>query len=224
MARALADFSIAAENAHTTFFYFAGHGVELDGQNFLLPKDAQLDHVRRIYYETIKLSDVRHATERASHLSLIVLDACRDNPFPITMRGLNAARSIRLGLAPIEVSGNNGVAYAVKAGYSAGDGKRGGHSPYTTALLEHFEQPNLDVRLMFGAIRDRVCELTSGSQVPAFYSDFGGQLLYLSTYHSRLALVQSPSTLDKASGEIHGSTHDRAGLLSDVSDCQQRGY
>jgi uncharacterized caspase-like protein len=99
MARALADFSVAAETAETAVFYFAGHGLEVDGQNYLLPKDARLDYVRRIYFETIKLADIRTAIEHASRLRLILLDACRDDPFRVPMRGLEGRRSVARGLA-----------------------------------------------------------------------------------------------------------------------------
>ena len=180
MARALADFSVEAETARTAVFYFAGHGLEVDGRNYLLPKDARLKHVRRMYFETVKLDDVRLATEHASHLRLIILDCCRDDPFNVPMRGYQEKRAVSRGLAaPVEPRGNTGIAYAAKHGTTASDGPDDGNSPFAQALIELLPTSDLDVRLLFGRIRDRVMALTSGDQEPHFYSNFGGQELFL---------------------------------------------
>lgn len=179
MARALADFSVAAESAKTAIFYFAGHGLEVDGQNYLLPKDARLCHVRRIYFETIKLADVRAAVEHASHLRLILLDACRNDPFRVPMRGLEGRRSVTRGFANIEPSGNTGIVYAAKHGTMAKDGPFGGNSPFASALLKHLPTPDLEIRLLFGRIRDEVWEATDNTQEPHFYNNFGGQERFL---------------------------------------------
>lgn len=181
MARALADFSVAAEKAETAIIFFAGHGVEVDGQNYLLPIDANLEHIRRLYFETIRLADIRQTLNRASHYSLMILDACRDDPFKVPMRGLSHTRSssVGRGFAHENVAGNHGIAFAAQEGTLAYDSLRGSqNSPYTQALIKHLETPDIEIRMLFGLIKDEVMTNT-GNQVPAFHSGFGGQEFFL---------------------------------------------
>jgi formylglycine-generating enzyme required for sulfatase activity/uncharacterized caspase-like protein len=204
MARVLADFSVAAENARTAVFYFAGHGLEVDGHNYLLPRDARLSHVRRMYFETIKLNDVRVAVEHASHLRLVLLDACRNDPFLVPMRGLNGKRSAQRGFASIEPGGNTGIAYAAKHGTTANDGPFGGNSPFAAALIKHLPTPDLEIRLMFGRIKDEVSGLTGGVQEPHFYSNFGGQELYLTPVNAGVSEPGAAAKEEKAISSANG--------------------
>lgn len=108
------------------------------------------------------------SVERAKGLRLIILDACRDNPFAVAMQRSGATRSIGQGLASVEPSDETLVAYAVKEGTVAPDGD-GRNSPYTTALLAHLEEPGLEVGLMFRKVRDAVLASTGGRQEPFVY-------------------------------------------------------
>ena len=179
MGRALADFAVAAEAADIALIYFAGHGIEVDGQNYLLPVDAVLDHAKRLPHEAKKLADVADAVDNAKRLGLIILDACRDNPYRGRMRGLGGGRSVAAGLAAVEPQNNVLVAYAARHGTQARDGAEGANSPYARALVENLETPNLDVRLLFGRVRDRVLALTANSQEPHIYGTLGGEEIYL---------------------------------------------
>lgn len=140
MKRLTADFSYAAERAEMAVVYFAGHGMEVDGQNYLLPVDAELEHVRRVRAETASLQEIVDDVCGAKILPLIILDACRDNPFLKRMRGMEHGRSFRSGLADIQQAGNLYVAYAAHQGAQALDGPRGGNSPFAKALAEHLER------------------------------------------------------------------------------------
>lgn len=179
MRRALADFAIHAERADMAVVYFAGHGMEVDGENYLLPVDAELDHVRRVRAETVSLSEVVGDVQSAKTLQLVVLDACRVNEFAGRMRGLETTRSYRAGLADLDPPGDVMVAYAARAGAPAMDGPDDGNSPYAGALLGHLETPDVDIRLLFGRVRDAVRATTSGRQTPHLYASLGGTEIYL---------------------------------------------
>jgi len=177
--RALADFSEAAEGAEMAVVYFAGHGVEIGGINYLLPIDAQAETVGRVRWETMPLDELLSVVAGAKQLQLIILDACRDNPFAGRMRGLEATRSLARGLGVIEPQGNKVVVYAAKHGTKAKDGPLGGNSPFAEALLQHLATPGLDIRFLFGRVRDAVLGKTNNSQEPYVYAALGGEPIYL---------------------------------------------
>jgi len=177
--RALANFSDASESAEMAVVYFAGHGVEISGTNYLVPIDAQPETIGRVRWETMPLDEVLSVVENAEQLRLIILDACRDNPFVGRMRGLEATRSLGRGLGSIEPHGNTLVAYAAKHGTKANDGPLGGNSPFAEALVQHIGTPDLEVRLLFGRVRDAVLSKTNNSQEPYLYGTLGGDPIYL---------------------------------------------
>lgn len=179
MKRLIADFSIAAEQADMVVVYFAGHGMEIDGQNYLLPIDAELEHVRRVRAETASLQEIVDDVADAKTLPLIILDACRDNPFLSRMRGLDQGRSFRSGLADVKSAGNLYVAYAARQGAKALDGPLGGNSPFAKALAEHLETPDVDIRILMGHVRDAVRDATKHVQFPHVYGSLGGGTICL---------------------------------------------
>lgn len=173
--RALKSFTAAAKTADVAVVYYAGHGMEMDGENYLLPVDAELTDVLSLGFEATRLSDVMRAVEGARHFRFVILDACRDNPFRGRMQGLESTRSIATrGLAPVEPPGNTLVAYAARHGTTAKDGAKGKNSPYAAALLSRLETPNLDIRLVLGHVRDDVVAATDNQQHPFFYGTLGG--------------------------------------------------
>ena len=129
-------------------------------------------------FEAVSLDLVLRAVEGASNFRLIILDACRDNPFAVAMRRAGGTRSIGRGLASVEPPGETLVAYAAKEGTVAADGE-GRNSPYTTALLTHLEEPGLDVGLMFRKVRDAVLAKTGGHQEPFWYGSLSSEGAYL---------------------------------------------
>ncbi|MDE0149157.1 MAG: caspase family protein [Rhodospirillaceae bacterium] len=176
--RGLLHFSRAASTAETAVVFYAGHGIEVDKRNFLVPVDARLLSDREVEFETVPLDLVGRAVEGASGLGLVILDACRDNPFAASMRRAGAKRSIGRGLARVEPSGEMLVAYAAKEGTLASDGA-GRNSPYTRALLAHLEEPGLEVGLMFRKVRDAVLKTTGNKQEPFVYGSLSSKGAYL---------------------------------------------
>src|SRR5262252_5882520 len=175
--RALRDFGRMAPNADMAVFYFAGHGVEIDGNNWLLPTDAQLKSDLDARTEAIGLQSAMEAVAAAKTLGLVILDACRNNPFSSMRRG-GATRSVQvLGLAPVEPADNVLVAYAARDGTVAADGA-GRNSPYAAALLKHIETPGLEVDFLFRNVRDDVMAATNNEQQPFVYGSLSSDEIY----------------------------------------------
>jgi uncharacterized caspase-like protein len=172
--RVLRDFADAAQGADIAVVYYAGHGLEVDGTNYLIPVDAKLQRDTDVFDEALSLDRLLLAVEPASQLRLVILDACRDNPFTTTMKRTTASRSIERGLAKIEPSSPNMlIAYSAKAGSTALDGDSR-NSPFSLALSKHLTTPGLDVRKALGYVRDDVLKATSNHQEPFVYGSLGG--------------------------------------------------
>jgi hypothetical protein len=171
---ALAEFADDAARADWAVVYYAGHGIELDGQNYLIPTDATLDSDRRVLFETVPLDHVVEATAGARKFRLVILDACRNNPFLQTMTRVASTRSIGRGLSRVEPQGGVLVAYAAKAGEVALDGDAS-NSPFVMALVEQLRQPGVEVGFLFRRVRDTVLDLTNGTQEPYTYGSLPGR-------------------------------------------------
>ncbi|WFU72419.1 caspase family protein [Bradyrhizobium sp. CB2312] len=173
--RVLRDFADATRDADIAVVYYAGHGIEVEGSNYLIPVDAKLERDTDVYDEALSLDRVLVAVEPAKQLRLVILDACRDNPFGKTMKRTIATRGIGRGLAQVEpTSPNTLIAYSAKAGFTAQDGD-GANSPFTMALSKHLTTPGLDVRRAFGFVRDDVLKSTGNKQEPFVYGSLGGE-------------------------------------------------
>ncbi|MGY3531857.1 caspase family protein [Bradyrhizobium sp. USDA 4452] len=173
--RALREFADLARDADIALVYYAGHGIEVDGANYLIPVDARLERDTDVYDEAFSLDRILVAIEPARRLRLVILDACRDNPFAKTMKRTLATRAIGQGLAKVEpTSPNVLIAYSAKAGSTAADGD-GKNSPFTIALSKFLPTPGLDVRRAFGYVRDEVLKTTNNRQEPFVYGSLGGE-------------------------------------------------
>ena len=176
--RTLRAFRDQARGADLALVFYAGHGIEIAGRNYLIPVDAQLARDVDVEWEAVDVDRVLRATAGALR-QIVILDACRDNPLARSMqrsaltRGSNAS-----GLAPPGTVDNQLVAYAAAAGNTAADG-RGRNSPYTEALLRHLAEPGLEINILFGRVRDSVRASTEGGQVPGFYNQLPGEPYYL---------------------------------------------
>ena len=179
MKRALRDFSDKARDADVAVVYYAGHGIEIDGTNYLIPTDATLERDIDALDEAVALDRVLTVMEPAKQLRLAILDACRDNPFNKTMKRTIGSRAVSRGLAKVEpTSQNTLIAFAAKAGSTASDGDSK-NSPFTSALVKHIATPGLDLRLAFGKVRDDVIKVTNNKQEPFVYGSLGGDSLSL---------------------------------------------
>jgi hypothetical protein len=179
MRRAIRDFSDRVNDADIAVVFYAGHGIEVKGVNYLIPVDATLERDIDVEDEAVPLERVTQIVDRARRLRLILLDACRDNPFLRSMKRVAASRTIGRGLAKVEVStADTLIGFAAKHGFTAADGD-GANSPYTLALVRHLTTPGLDVRLALGRVRDDVLMSTGNRQEPYVYGSLGGAVTAL---------------------------------------------
>lgn len=193
--RAVGDFSDKAQDADIAVVFFAGHGIEVDGNNYLVPADAKLARDFDIEDEALSLDRLLKAIEPAKRLRLVMLDACRDNPFAKTMKRTVASRSVGRGLAKVEpVVSDTLIAFAAKAGSVALDGDSS-NSPFTTALLEHIATPGVDLRIAFGRVRDSVLSSTGRKQEPYVYGSLGGNTVAI--VDANAATAKAPSADSK---------------------------
>ncbi len=155
------------------FFYYAGHGMQLGAENYLIPiggEKALFEPHYDVDKNTIKASDILTTLEKAANaVNVIILDACRDNPF--ASRG-QSRRPIPPGLQMIDVSGSALIAFAAKPGKVALDGKSKRNSPYAASLIKQVkENPNSSLLQLFTQVRADVFKKTEGLQAPGFYSE-----------------------------------------------------
>ncbi len=177
--RVARDFTAAARDADIAVVYFAGHGIEVNGTNYLLPVDAKLVSDFDVEDEALSLDRVMRAIEPAKRLRLVILDACRDNPFVRTMQRSVSTRNISGGLAKVEpASTDTLVAFATKPGSTADDGL-GDNSPFAAAIVKNLAVPGRDVRIALGHVRDDVMRATGSRQEPFVAGSLGGAVVAL---------------------------------------------
>jgi hypothetical protein len=193
--RALRRFAADADQADIAVIFYAGHGIEIGGINYLIPVDAKLANDRDADDEAVTLDRVVSSADGATKLRIIILDACRDNPFPSLMRRSKGSRVVASGLGKAEpTSTDTLIAYAAKAGSTAEDGD-GQHSPFTSAILKHLTVPGLDIRLAFGRVRDEVMRVTGSRQEPFVYGSLGGV---------NVSLVPAPKVQESSDEGVKG--------------------
>ena len=174
----LSEYKTTLLNADISLIYFAGHGVELDKQNYLVPVDASLKNIELAKYEAVPLDRILPAGSGARELSIVLIDACRDNPFKGNLsttrsgsRGLSIARMID---EPVDTI----ISYAAASGNVAEDGD-GVNSPYAESIIEFIGKPDLEIGFLFRKLRDRVMEKTNGRQKPETLQQLSGEAIYL---------------------------------------------
>ena len=176
LTEALRAFTRRSTGADVALVFYAGHGMEMDGVNYLLPVDARLERDTDVRYETVTLDDVLASTSGAS-LRLVILDACRNNPLARSMTRTVRTRNVSNGafgdLDDALLGDETLVAYSAEAGTVADDGA-GRNSPYAAALLAHLEE-RLEVGMLFRRVRERVLNATDGRQRPHEYHSLLGE-------------------------------------------------
>ena len=170
----LRAFASEAEKADWAVVYYAGHGFEIGGVNYLVPVDARLAVDKDAEIEAVALEQVLAAVGGARRLRLVILDACRNNPFAPTMQRTMALKLVDKGFSNIEPSSGFMVVYAAKHGETALDGE-GDDSPFATALAHDLKEPRVEVRKLFDIVRDDVWTATKHAQQPFTYGSPPGR-------------------------------------------------
>ncbi|AWL95013.2 caspase family protein [Bradyrhizobium ottawaense] len=202
MLRVVQDFSakVSARGPNTVaMVYYAGHGVQLAGENYLVPVDAKVSSQTELVNNSVRLVDVMSTLETIpSRMRIVILDACRNNPFP----DVNDAGR---GLAIVDAPNGSIVGYSTAPGAEALDGT-GGHSPYTQAFLNVAREPNVPIEQLFKRVRLQVNQSTSGAQIPwesssltSDFTFFGDTAVAANRAPVRAPVVQMASNLPSRS-------------------------
>ena len=170
--QAMQQFARRVTDADSALFYYAGHAMQYQGRNYLMPVDAELEDEISLRYQMIAIDDVRAALDRANGVKIMILDACRNNPLADRLARTLASQSRNVGnvrgLARVDKTQGMVVAYATAADDVAQDGT-GRNSPYTTALLKRMQEPGVEVEIMFRRVTADVNAQTFGRQRPETY-------------------------------------------------------
>lgn len=180
---ALTSFAFEAETADIALIYYAGHGVSVQGTTFLIPVDAKVRQAKDIVSASVTMDQMLAAVDGARKMSIVILDSCRDNPFPdvIDLRDPEVAKGLTTGkggLAAPSPDRGTLVAFAARDGAVALDGT-GQNSPFNVALRANIVKPNVEIGLLFRQIRDDVLAATDNQQEPATYGSLPGEPFYL---------------------------------------------
>jgi hypothetical protein len=187
--QAVADFAFRSETADLAVIYYAGHGVEVQGENFLIPIDANVTSNLDIQRQSVSLKELLAAVDKARKMRVIILDSCRNNPFgdSLDLTALDTTAQADEtettrgtgGLAAPSPDRGTLVAFAAKDGQVALDGTGQGNSPYASALVQKLPQPGLEISLMFRQVRDMVLQTTGNLQEPHTYGSLSGEPFYV---------------------------------------------
>ena len=174
MRKAVTEFSRRLQvPGSVALFYYAGHGVQADGENYLIPLGADIKSMNEVALNALSLGDVLRAMARSeARMNIVILDACRDNPFSATTRSIASG-----GLAPVVAPSGTIIGYATAPGEVARDGD-GQNSPYTAALAANIPAAGLTLEDVFRATRRRVLDVTGGKQTPWEHSSLVGEFFF----------------------------------------------
>ncbi|MEO0913870.1 MAG: caspase family protein, partial [Pseudomonadota bacterium] len=224
--REIDDFSFRAETADLALVYFAGHGVEVEGQNFLIPVDARVRSNRDIQQQAVSLDELLAAVDRARKMRIVILDSCRDDPFgdaldrqPVAAEGAATAQTRsagRVGLAKPSPDRGTLVAFAARDGEKAFDGA-GDNSPFAMALMDNLSRPGLEISLMFRQVRDAVLTSTDNLQEPHTYGSLPGVPFYLAGAGDGESTVEA-TDLRIAWADIRPEQEERIASLAEQGD------
>jgi len=192
--QSLRQFGQALRDAEVGLFFYAGHGMQVDGANYLIPVDARLASETDLIFEAVELRLVLNLMEQLVPTSIVFLDACRDNPMAQTLARSLGTRSsaVGRGLARVESGIGTLIAYATQPGNVALDGE-GQHSPFAGALLEHIATPGLEIRQILTRVRESVLDATGRQQVPWDHSSLTGDFYFLASAPPMPAVAATPA-------------------------------
>ena len=194
MKQAIRTFGERIRQGGTGLFYYAGHAVQVDGRNYLIPVGAEISHEHEVEYEAVDVGFlISQMQEARNQLNIVILDACRNNPFSRKFRSTND------GLASINAPSGTLIAYATAPGSVASDGE-GKNGLYTQELLKAMRQPALKIEDVFKRVRSGVQNLTGGMQVPWESSSLVGDFYFLPGGAETKALPSAENVRNSAGG------------------------
>ncbi|MEB3438089.1 caspase family protein [Pseudomonas sp. A2] len=183
MGRALRDFREALYDADLGLFFFAGHGLQIDGKNYLLATDTRAGDEIDAKYSSMLLDEIIESMEKSgTTTNLVILDACRDNPWERQWHRSTAAR----GLAPVYVPRGTLIAFATSPGQTAADGRGKRNGEYTSALLQHIGALDCTIEAMFKRVRNTLSVATKGKQISWEHTSLASEFYFNRSVGSRI--------------------------------------
>ena len=199
-------FSRALRDAEVGLFFYAGHGMQVDGENHLVPVNAVIEDEVDLPFQTIPVEIILRQMERSVPTRLVFLDACRDNPLARTLArslgGTSRSVSVDQGLAQMQAGVGTLIAYATEPDAVALDGE-GPNSPFTTALLKHLDTPGLEIRHILSRVRQDVLEMTDDRQVPWDHSSLTGSFYFLPEIEAPAPAAPTAAPADRTDRTDH---------------------
>ena len=201
--RLIRDFAVKLDGADVALFYYAGHGLQVNGRNFLLPVGAALNRELDLEFEAVPVDLVLSQMERGQRTNIVLLDACRNNPLADNLARSMGTRSVALGrgLARIDTGVGTYIGFSTQPANVALDGS-GENSPFARALLDNIETPGLDIETLMRKVREEVIAATDGRQVPWGNSSLVG----------RGFVFKQADPAEAAQGKAEGLTTDQANI------------
>jgi len=196
MTERLLEFGKKAEGADVALFFYAGHGIAINGTNYLLPVDADIKSEMDVKLgSAINIDLTLEQTMADAKVKLVFLDACRDNPFASKIKSNNATRSLSVqsGLAEMKSGEGTLIAFATGPGQTALDGQEGTNSPFTRALMANITAPGVEIQQAMTKVRAQVNEETSKNQLPWGHTNLIGSV-YLNPAPAAGASADAPNT------------------------------
>ncbi len=192
MDRKVRDFAEALVGADVGLFFYAGHGLQVGGQNYLVPVDAKLSTASAVDFEMVRLDLVHRAMERETSTNILIMDACRDNPLARNLARALGTRSTQVGrgLASVESGEGTLISYSTQPGNVALDGT-GRNSPYAAALLKHISAPGDDLPTILIKVRNDVMQETGRRQVPWEHSAMTAKFYFIAPMPTALQVEMS---------------------------------
>ncbi len=212
-------FAFEAETADVALVYFAGHGIEVGGQNFLIPADSSAASRKDVAQTSVSLSEILEAVDKARQLRIVILDSCRNDPFadPGGSEVVVLNKSIaEKGLAPPSPERGTLVAYAAEDGEAAVDGA-GNNSPFALALSDTLKIKDLEIGLAFRRVRDEVLTATDNFQEPHVYGSMSGEPYFLAGLSQEVNVLEAADRKN-AWGRLEVSQEKQLAALADEGD------
>lgn len=211
------EFTEKAYEADVGLVFYAGHGMQVSGKNYLIPVDAELSSPAHLRTRTIEISSIVDSLPADPNIGVIILDACRDNPLARSLaRSLPATRSqaIGTGLAAVQVSaegdgtGGTLIAYSTDPGAVALDGENSQNSPYTQALLRHLATPGIELQSALTRVRGDVAKSTEGRQRPWHNASLGREVFLGGALQAPAPVAQVPQSAGTVVAALPSGTTD----------------
>jgi uncharacterized caspase-like protein len=180
MDRSIRDFAAALSGAKVGLLFYAGHGMQIGGQNYLVPIDAKLSTASAVDFEMVRLDLVQRTMESETKTNIIIMDACRDNPLARNLARALGTRSTQIGrgLSAQESGEGTLISFSTQPGNVALDGD-GRNSPFAEAFIKHMSTPGEDISTILINVRNDVMQATGRRQVPWEHSAMTARFFFL---------------------------------------------